>query len=834
MNKIVATCFMLCCALLVDCVLGVESYKPISTDESNRLDYRGTTETTVKLRVVDENGDHIDATIQAFECEREGYGHPQICPFLAETTNHIDGVYTFDLPDCRGTAEIRIITSNHGVIPIRLPKTSVATIDLGTLEFNRKEQRRPEYGFDFTYREFRGRILDEDNNPIEGLLVHDIGRNLDRVPFAIDSKYEYTDSKGQFAVLVREIDRDIYIHTHVGPIRLRREFEDSEHWDADSTYDFVRDGSELPRVHLETEEGTEIVVKGKQANEVGFSLFATYPYAYRQIPFSTLKQRYKRRYSPFSDTGRTTWIRASTEGHLSRLLPYPSIGRSLTVDISKDKLTAFRITSKDGVIKNAKVSIVEAGADYRGEYELPRKRSLVIDTFFTDRNGRFVVKADPGSSYVALVTAKGFAPRASSVHIGKTNEIELVRSGSEVTLRGLALGESVRVNISGTDTVAAYFRTVEQKKLSIRLPPATYDAIVENVAKRTSRGMTFELSDKPLTVDLRRDVRPLLKINLPTLPKISESRSYYSLNGNEKDIWYVGISRDMPRGGVSNAAAVSYFPMSQTDLSVRLPRTSVTSSGTATMRLPGTGRWFVFLSSEYGTIEYWLFTEIRASANETVELVVPPLKGHLTGVVQFDKGEGFFHHGIAGPRMMLLAHDGRLGQWNVVPHLRDILGFDYDKKQDEKENRFSIKNLPIGKYRIEHYLDEHGGGSWGGLEVSLLAEEVNDVGDLSAIELGSLRINVVDGNAQKSKGMTLYIKNRMYDAWASFTRLPTTGVFAGYPLSEPPIKPVHGRTVTVHGVQEGSLELMLEDSLGVKHYYLATVSPDREIQLVVP
>ena len=74
----------------------------------------------------------------------------------------------------------------------------------------------------------------------------------------------------------------------------------------------------------------------------------------------------------------------------------------------------------------------------------------------------------------------------------------------------------------------------------------------------------------------------------------------------------------------------------------------------------------------------------------------------------------------------------------------------------------------------------------------------------------------------------------MYDAWRSFSQLPTTGVFAAFPLDEPPVLPVQGSPLTINGVQEGLLELMLEDSLGVRRYYLAKVSRDRKIRLVVP
>lgn len=524
MSKTVGTCLLLFCALFTVCSLGVESYSPISTDETNRLEYRGTTETTVKLKVVDESGDHIDATIQAFECKRSGWSHPRICPFLAESKAHTEGVFTLELPNIYGQAEIRIITKELHAIPIVLPESIAATIDLGTIVIREDERQRPDFGYDYTYREFEGQVLDEENNPIEGLIVLDVGKNLDRIPFALDSKFEYTDSNGKFAIHLRDIDTGISIHSHVGWIRLKREAFNPHSWDADSFYYFDMESSHIPTVNLETIEKTEIVVRGKKEEEVSFSIFANFPYSDYKIPLSTLSRRFDNRDSSRTNGELSNWLRASTDGHISRLVRYPSGSKPLIVDFDDDRRTRVRVTSGGRVVSNATISIVEAGSGYRADVEQPHKRSVVIDKFVTDRNGRLVVKANPNSSYVALVASNRFSPKATVLRVGKTNNIELVQRNSEVTLRGIAPGETVRLKVSGTDTITHFQRTINQEELSLDLASGLYDVTIENSGTGTVRGATFEVSNQPLIVDLSQDKRPTLMINLPPLPEIPKSQ----------------------------------------------------------------------------------------------------------------------------------------------------------------------------------------------------------------------------------------------------------------------------------------------------------------------
>lgn len=795
----------LCLTLLVLNPLWAESYYPIHVDDSDRVELRGSQQTDIRLRTVYGNQNLDEAIVQVFECTKSW----PICALLTEAERHSDGTYRMRVPRTHLALTLRIIDEDHGVISMELPHTHSGEIDMGSVDFQGLSNLEDiKYFFG---SELEGVVLDEDGKPLEGIRVKNFGPhggNFDRSFVAT-----YTDEKGSFNIWHTGHAARVSLYGHDGS-----RFELHE-----DTPNVAIEAGGLFRITLETAEEIDIVTRGKPLDQVAFSLYSLFPYSKDKIPISTLKRRFT---SP--ETLAPEWLLAHADGHLARLIQYPSRESPLRVDFSQDKPISIKVTSGGAPVEGARIHVFEAFSGYLSPTEFPGDRSQEIDMLVSTEDGQSSSMGDPNTSYVAMIVAEGFAPKATLLRFGATNEVDLDSINSQVELRGVQTGETVKIMVKGTDELAIYWKVEDRNKKLVQLAPGIYDATVASKSGEVVRGTTLELGGHPTSIDLSTDTRPLLKLDLPVLPAIPARVKSYSSEIPDTDQWVATITRDMPWGGVSGAMAISYHGRPPLAFYEPPTRIDIPSGGIGSVRLPGTGRWFVQLAARYRSIEYWLFSEIDVSSGETIELSLPPLSGKLVGSVDFYKeaSEYFFYHGIASPRMMLLPQNRLTDGWTMV-----LSGLNNDNNDS---GRLFLDHLVPGEYRLEHFLNKAAGGNWGGYKVNVQDGQVTEVGNLSRELAKSVRIDVVNDKGKHVNGAVLHIKNRMYDAWDRFTELPTTGVYAGFPLQKPPSRVLQGKTVETYGVQEGLLELMVEDALGVNHHYLVEVSESRRIRLVLP
>ena len=239
-----------------------------------------------------------------------------------------------------------------------------------------------------------------------------------------------------------------------------------------------------------------------------------------------------------------------------------------------------------------------------------------------------------------------------------------------------------------------------------------------------------------------------------------------------------------------------------------------------------------------GTVHSF-FTEVELASAEQRVLEMPSLDATLEGTMTYhlprsDRIAG--HHGVASPRMILVAADGAASGWNVILSMPQSDGGESVDGEGGGRRRFTIPRLPAGDYHLFHHLNEYRYRGdrpiWGGLEVSLLAGETTTIAGLDIADLGTLSVQVVDAEGRPVHAKLLRIRDRMHEAWAAFTDLPTTGAGAADPIPLPPTARLVGEPVTFQPVRAGWLELVLDEPAGPAKHYLRRVEPGTTLRLV--
>lgn len=811
MNQVTTAVLASAIATFTVPILGdVPTSSPIRVDEYNKIDDPGSYGTTVWLRVIDTDNNALDATVYALQCTD---GRHSFCRYVADKPNRIRDRYHLYINKASNPMWI-VVESKPDYDPtyVVLPDTYMGTIDLGSLTLEKRSNSRDELASD--YHDFNGALVDENENPVQGLRIYDTRRIHGRLRV-----YEpkYSDARGR--VRGYQVSKKGYLslHTHVGDLIITGSEPEPDSADEDFYYvESIVDAV----VKLKESERITVNIKGKKDDAVTFSLYDDYPNEQHSIPLSTLKKR-------LVGGSNLEWLIVNSEGHLSRLVKYPEFGEPLVVDFSKDKRIRIRVTGSGAPLSNARVDVVEAAAGYRSDFTRGDESQHEINSLTTDESGRITVRGDPDTTYVAYVSADGYGPRKMTIRYRKTNTIDLPSNANQVTLLGITDEEVIRVKIGGSQKVAYYGTANQNGELTIRLARGTYDATVLRKSKGIVRGRTFEVRGGSQAVDLSVDSRPLIEFSLPPLPPTPANMRRRSPSIPAVDSWTGSANRRMQSGGSIGAMAATwtYSPR----LKEPIPIIQENSDGTPYLRLSGTGKWYIYLQSRYRSLDYWLFTEIKVDASESRILVLPNLGGSITGDMHFDTSSGFHIHGIAGPRMMLLPKNGGLGEWNIV------IGLPSNIVRDQKEtSRFQISNLPVGEYRVEHQLEENYEPGWGGIPVTVEAGMTVNIGSITSHRLGPVNVEVVDAHGKRVSGSTLQIRDRMYESWDEFSKSPSTAVFASYPLREPPRLTIEGSPVTLHSVREGWLELVVDDQMGIKRHYLTKVPKSRNLRLLVP
>jgi len=517
-----------------------------------------------------------------------------------------------------------------------------------------------------------------------------------------------------------------------------------------------------------------------------------------------------------------TFVRAVVPGRLTRLVAYPPREAEVRFDFSADEPHGLLVVDDGEPVAGATVEVVESPTTLAAGLRAVDDRSTVLlNRVSTDADGRIELLGDPDAVYVAYVYAGGFEPRRVRLLPGVVSLAELAGRTVEVRFEGLRPDELLRVKVAGRDGLAAAHRAHADGGAPFTLPlaPGTYDVTVQQ-GPGIVRGNTIRVPGQPPVVDLAVDARPILAVRFPDLP------------GSIK--WQLSASRTTPAGSAHGAVAASYRT---TLVTGEPPARTERDDGLVFLRLPGTGRWQVYASSR--GVPHSFFTEVDLVPGERRVLEMPNLDATLEGSMTYrlDPGDHIAqHHGVASPRMILLAAGGAGSGWNMVldmPESDDDVG----DSDSAGRRRFEITRLPAGDYGLFHHLTEYRYRGdrpiWGGTEVTLHSGRTTTVAGLDAADPGTLLVEVVDAQGRPVHGGMLRIRDRMHEAWAAFTDIPTTAAGAPDPIPLPPAARLTGEPVAFRPVRAGPLELVLDDPAGTAKYYLREVEPGTTLRLVL-
>ena len=356
-------------------------------------------------------------------------------------------------------------------------------------------------------------------------------------------------------------------------------------------------------------------------------------------------------------------------------------------------------------------------------------------------------------------------------------------------------------------------------------------------------GTTIEVADGPRVVDTSLDQRPELVLHLPELPAVPEryrSADEAAAETSPADRWIVWASRrTAPPFRPVGALAVTTFggggawesPIDVEALEEPGEKT------TRALRFSGSGHWLVYVAAERRSIPHLYFVEVELAAGETRELAMPPLDASLEGAFERDLVAN--HHGVAGPRMMLIRAAGANAGWNVVNYLPDEVYFgQIDTRHMElvppadmpEHHDFALRDLPAGEYHLFHHLGED--AVWGGIEVFLRTGGIARVPRLGSDQPGRWTVAVVDSVGHPVRGRVLRVRDRMHEAWAAYSQT-NTGGYPADPIPLPPAAPLHGEPVTFESIRAGWVELVLDDPAGPARHYLRKAEPGSRLTLVV-
>ena len=221
-----------------------------------------------------------------------------------------------------------------------------------------------------------------------------------------------------------------------------------------------------------------------------------------------------------------------------------------------------------------------------------------------------------------------------------------------------------------------------------------------------------------------------------------------------------------------------------------------------------------------------------------VRLDIPKLGAELRGSMKtYDGGKGFSHHGWAGPRLLLLPDDST--GWTVTVGL----------PQRRPDDSFQITGLPEGRHHVfQHligepynYIDYQGKpaveirprNAWGGIPIELRHGSATILNDFSEYPFASLRLKLLWADGLPITDATLYIRDRMSDAWQVVARGPTTLAYAAHPIPMPPAVRVKDGLIEFPAIRKGLLEMLLVTDGGGAVSFTRDVDPARvnEIRL---
>ncbi len=666
-------------------------------------------------------------------------------------------------------------------------------------------------------RRWRGRVLLPDGTPAAGLPVVAFGRFISERAFG-PRETSWTDAEGQFEVTTDDprLDR-LRIETPGGEVWIVSRPPAKDDW-LQSREFFVKSPEDVD-VPLEELSRREFRIEGVPREEVALSWLPGGEWRPCPEKLATLVVTTGQAYRA---------IRASAPGHLSRSLPGMTREKILSFSFRGDVPHELVVRGAEGVLAGARIDVVQEFCSSReavrpGSYRPVRR---LLDRLRTDEKGRVEVLADPGAIYRVHVYAEDHEPADLRLRPGR-NDVVLAPRDARVRLRGFPADSTLRLKRAGREDLVAFLRpSGDDSRPEIRLAPGRYDVSVQAKDGSMVGGTTFEVvARQTRDVDLSKDERPKVVVGLPPLPPVPERlrrRAPDTPAEPSVDHWEAWATRRTPPGGPADALAMS----STGTLSEAEPWASAEapSDDVRILRLSGTGRFQIHLGARSGSLQHGLFREIEVAAGETLELEVPPLDATLAGTMAGFSGG---HHGVAGPRLVLLPAPGEEGPraWGVICDLPP-------RVEPRSGRRFELPHLPPGRVILFDHLGRR--DRWGGPSVDLRAGETADVGELADSAVRDLQVTVLDAEGRPARDAALRVRDRMSEAWQAFTEIPTTGIYASDPIPLPPAARLEGAGAVLRSVRPEWLELEVESDSGRAFAWFGRAEAEGGLTLRVP
>jgi hypothetical protein len=295
--------------------------------------------------------------------------------------------------------------------------------------------------------------------------------------------------------------------------------------------------------------------------------------------------------------------------------------------------------------------------------------------------------------------------------------------------------------------------------------------------------------------------------------------------------WKSGVTESTPRGGAVNWVAM--IAIAGALEFVDVPATPMQSSELEDVYLLSrAGRMQVHIRRD-GSPTLW--REITVRPRESVIINAPRADATLEAPSNFDPGKGHVH-GIAGPRMQLIADDP--GGWSITEFI----------PQQTRGGTFVIRGIPPGDYHLHHHLfngqvsytfagksytSTGTPAAWGGVAVHLVAGKTTRIASLNT-KLGMLNVKVSDAVGNPVNNATFRVRDRMSDSWRQIEENPAQVEQAGLPIPYPAAVRIIDGKLTLPQVRSGLLEFAVETDAGSTYSYALPVALGQELKVTVP
>ncbi len=446
---------------------------------------------------------------------------------------------------------------------------------------------------------------------------------------------------------------------------------------------------------------------------------------------------------------------------------------------------------------------------------LDRDSRRQVATYLTPADGKISLAGGADRIIEAFIYADGYEPRRARWNTGDELVLDLTPRDATLSFTNRESAALARVRPAGLPGSVRSVR-LDVGSSSVKVAAGEYD-----ITMYSDRGGVLGYqrlrvaAGETKTLDAAVDQRPRLTL-------------HYSNAG-----WQSSVSDFTPRGGAVGWAAM--ITVGGT-LSVRdVPATLIReTSEEAVYLLSRAGRVHIEMSRPAAPL-LWRELEVRPGESLTVD--VPHDEATIEGAMtSYETGIGNIH-GIAGPRLQLIADDP--SSWSVTDYL----------PAKEKDGTFRIRGIPPGNYHVYHHLIAEPKtytfegktqtytaptSAWGGVPVKVIAGETAHLRDFASDPLGNLNVRILDASGRPLEQATIRIRDRMSDSWRQVEENPAQLEQAGQPIPYPASARIVAGRAMLPNIRSGWLEFAVETDAGPSYAYTMPVTLGQELQVTLP